>query len=155
MSARAAHQISPPDVRRRRPRARSIFEGLRGGLGSRPQNDEWPVRTCKGPVEPLVKTAQLLVIQPPIVGMQAFVTRPAASVASSSTTPPDEQVEGAACAKLYCEAGINLGFLAETAASLLSSDDSASVIFKAIVSFSAPTHDQRKRRPERNITYIS
>jgi hypothetical protein len=64
-----------------------------------------------------------------------------------------------ACAKLSCDAGITLGFLAETAQSLLNSQKAGPsnakdvrVVFKTIMSFCGPEQAPKKRTRTRTVT---
>jgi hypothetical protein len=64
-----------------------------------------------------------------------------------------------ACAKLSCDAGITLGFLAETAQSLLNSQKAGPsnakdvrVVFKTIMSFCGPEQATKKRTRTRTVT---
>ncbi|CZT24587.1 uncharacterized protein RCC_10312 [Ramularia collo-cygni] len=97
---------------------------------------------------------RLQVVQPPVIGMQAFIT-------------PSKQRQGGAdgvsslCAKLACDAGITLGFLAETTLSLLTDgknkhnpDENRSIVYTAIISFCAPVVALRKRSLVRTVTSI-
>ncbi|KAK4549417.1 hypothetical protein LTR36_006414 [Oleoguttula mirabilis] len=163
----AARKISPDLPQRRPRRSRSIFEGLRGGLGPRagPSTDLWP--TLSGnPAETLNSTLQyedLFITQPPVVAMQAFILPPAKSAGTRDGHSDDgfsDEEEPAARAKLSCDAGITLGFLAETAQSLLTSnkcavgEDGRSIVFKAIVSFCTSDSAPRKRSFARSVTRI-
>lgn len=69
------------------------------------------------PVPPILMLrpnyADLFVTQPPLKGMQAFLVD-AHDVKSETATPEDQQtVAPKAHAKMSCDAGITLGFLAE------------------------------------------
>ncbi|KAI6909865.1 hypothetical protein KC355_g18442, partial [Hortaea werneckii] len=161
MTEAAAQAICPFDsTPKKRLRSRSFFEGLRGGLGARAgsSSDQWPKADehtvnsntgTEGVNAPQYK--DLFVAQPPVVGMQAFIYTNSDS--SSKDDADDSTKQPCACAKLSCDAGITLGFLAETAQSLLRSRQAepassaaakdVRVVFKAIVSF---TKGERKRR---------
>lgn len=98
---------------------------------------------------------RLFVVQPPVVSVQAFIIEVEESESSARNEPPG------ASAKLACDAGITLGFLAETTLSLLDEgekssnlDESRSVVYKAIVSFCAPTVALRKRSLVRTVTVL-
>jgi hypothetical protein len=118
----------------------------------------------------------LFITQPPILGMQAFVDDASSSLdvgehgdADDNGGGGDESAGGPVC-KLSCDAGITLGFLAETTLSLLCGgngltsrdsnvgaveedvDDSRRVVFKAIMSFCAPKVAVRKRGVVRTVT---
>jgi muconolactone delta-isomerase len=140
----------------------------------------------------------LFTTQPPLVGMQAFVEDASVpgnsnssatdadgddevddigDTASISADDQEEESDGAPypIAKLSCDAGITLDFLAETTLSFLSGDasyqrhrlgepslrhhtdgldaaQSQRVVFKAIVSFCAPRVASRKRGTVRTVT---
>ncbi|KAH9827827.1 hypothetical protein Tdes44962_MAKER02761 [Teratosphaeria destructans] len=151
----------------RRPRARSIFEGLRGGLGSHragPSNDPWPAAASqkKAPDNIAIKHEDLYITQPPICAMQGFLY-PRSSLldsAHASGGVRDEE-ESSACAKLSCDTGITLGFLADSALSILPTPSLSSrltfkemnerergeeqIVFKAIMSFT-DEHTKERRR---------
>ncbi|KAK0277184.1 hypothetical protein LTR91_000356 [Friedmanniomyces endolithicus] len=160
LTQEAVRRISPGVKPGRRVRSRSIFEGLRGGLGSRQggSNDNWPA-----PAPPDTKPTNsngtlhygdLHITQPPTLGMQAFIIDP---VTASDPESSDDKIKvklPAPCAKLSCDAGITLGFLAETAESLLPSGSEKGVMFKAIVSFSKSEPVPRKRGVARSVTKI-
>lgn len=161
-TSEAAHHIRPEPTRR--VRSRSIFEGLRGGLGSR--RDSWPASKETPTTQSTLQNDELFVTQPPIPAMQAFIVY---SDTSNNDTKEDEAVDEAiengprACAKLNCDAGITLGFLAETAQSLLmverrgagpSRERDAKVMFKGIVSFCPPDDAPKKRSKGRTVTRL-
>ncbi|KAK4579911.1 hypothetical protein LTR86_000112 [Recurvomyces mirabilis] len=164
----AARAISPHQPGKR-VRSRSIFEGLRGGLGSRasgPSDSDWPWP------EPTVAAGtsrlqykDLFITQPPIVGGQAF-TPPVDHQGPGDGGLPDsweddeeEETPPVPTAKMSCDAGITLGFLAETTQSLLVStagaEDDTVVVFKAIVSFCRSEGAVRKRSTARQVTRIA
>ncbi|KAK0921034.1 hypothetical protein LTR57_009096 [Friedmanniomyces endolithicus] len=138
----AVRRISPKVNPGRRVRSRSIFEGLRGGLGSRQggSNDNWPAPALLDtkPTNPngTLRYSSLHITQPPTLGMQAFIIDPVTSPDPESLDDKIDFKLPAPCAKLSCDAGITLGFLAETAESLLPPGSEKRVMFKAIVSFS-------------------
>lgn len=154
----AARRISPWPNPTKRVRSRSIFEGLRGGLGNKAQNDPWPASNSTSAIDETLQYEDLLISQPPTVGMHAFVIGPR----TTSTTAEDMSTESEtpACAKLSSDTGITLGFLAETAHSFLARNDGPSepedvkVVFKAIMSFSEPDQTARKRTGKRTVFYI-
>ncbi|TKA82838.1 hypothetical protein B0A55_01052 [Friedmanniomyces simplex] len=161
MTREAARRISPEAKPSRRVRSRSIFEGLRGGLGGRQgeASDSWPAPAPKvdKPATAGNSTLQcsdLYVTQPPILGMQAFIVDPVPD--NWDDDAPSKRLP--AVAKLSCDAGITLDFLAETAESLLIAkkleEIGASVMFKAIMSFSKPEPVPRKRGVARGVTRI-
>ena len=160
----AARRIVPEPKPSRRIRSRSIFEGLRGGLGSRAQksDDAWPESKATQTVHSTLQYEDLLVCQPPLSSMQAFIILPNAAGDEDGGVENSEGLNGPpACAKLSCDAGITLGFLAETAQSLLASQTSgpssvgeARVLFKAIMSFVEPDQAPRKRNNTRGVTRI-
>ena len=160
----AARRVAPDPKPNRRVRSRSIFEGLRGGLGSRTQkaNDSWPASKATPTINSTLQYEDLFVIQPPVLGMQAFVIL-AKEIADESGATEDLAMatEPRPCAKLWCDAGITLGFLAETAQSLLASQkagpsnaEDAIVVFKAIMSFCAPEQSPKKRTNTRSVTRL-
>ena len=146
----------------RRVRARSIFEGLRGGLGSRRRgsNDTWPATKPTPNTNSTLQYEDLLVTQPPLLGMQAFIVFTDDEQEKENFCDPDDESppsELLPCAKLSCDAGITLGFLAETAQSLLNSQPAgpstatdARVAFKGIMSF-CPAETTPKRRTRTRI----
>lgn len=214
MDAAAARLILPGGRASGRPRARSIYEGMRGGLGSRrPQgSDQWPAPESRQSVAPAYEDLQIC--QPPLVGIQAFggdatvkirgageasnanndrregPTQPsklAEIVARAATILPhaahqhteqskdqldqqdkrgdqDDGVQSglnapnaSAFAKLSCDAGITLGFLAETALEFLGSpvrSEGTAITFKAIVSYCAPGKVARRRGTARSVIHI-
>ncbi|KAI7285741.1 hypothetical protein KC345_g1543 [Hortaea werneckii] len=172
MTEAAAKAICPFDsMPKKRLRSRSFFEGVRGGLGARAgsSSDQWP-KADEHAVNSSTGTARmgalqykdLFVAQPPVVGMQAFIYTDSPSPSGNDADEVAKQP--CACAKLSCDAGVTLGFLAETAQSLLRSrqtepTSSASaqnvrVVFKAIVSFTKGESAPRKRGASRRISRI-
>lgn len=172
MTLQAAKRICPEP--RQRVRARSIFEGLRGGLG-RSSSDAWPGSTPATPATGGVKYEDLKIVQPPLLGMQAYIIRgdsalesaadPATSLAAMSLDAgaPAADEGHPAVAKLSCDSGITLGFLAETTHELLGSQTGGSssasgtrVEFRAIISFCANDASARRtsRRNLRTVTRI-
>ena len=163
LTPEAARRIVQNPKPNRRVRSRSIFEGLRGGLGSRSQNssDAWPASRATPTSNSTLQYEDLFITQPPIVGMQAFIVWPGAIGDWERTEVEEESDLPPACAKLSCDAGITLGFLAETARSLLASQKSepsnvedARIVFKAIISFVPPEQAMRKRNNNRDVTRI-
>ncbi|KAI7220661.1 hypothetical protein KC333_g2205 [Hortaea werneckii] len=177
MAEEAAKAICPFDsTPKKRLRSRSFFEGLRGGLGARAgsSNDQWPKTDEHAGNSSAGNTGiaalqykDLFVAQPPVVGMQAFIYTDSTSPSSSSSSEEDADdstKQPCACAKLSCDAGITLGFLAETAQSLLRSRQAepassaaakdVRVVFKAIVSFTKGESAPRKRGASRRISRI-
>lgn len=155
MSVSAARSIVGSTTRR--PRSRSMSSFIRGGLGSRLQiaSSSRAVTESAPALNWNLQQEKLLVLQPPIVGMQAFIQ------SQGDREDDDDESIPCACAKLACDAGVTLGFLAETALSLLADgkttddpDASRTVIFKAIVSFCAPVVALRKRSLVRTVTSI-
>jgi hypothetical protein len=168
MTSEAASSI----IRNPRPRvrSRSIFEGLRGGLGLQAQRGggTWPadnetVLTASKSLE----YEDLFVSQPPLFGMQAYLIsnkaqQPNENKEHKGEKNEESQSEPAACAKIWCEAGITLGFLAETAQSILASNDpqpsdmaDAKVEFKAIMSFTKAKVATKKRSTTRSVVRMS
>ena len=162
LTPEAARCISPDPKPNRRVRSRSIFEGLRGGLGPRRQsfNDTWP--RSAPTVNSTIQYEELFVSQPPVLGMQAFIiyfdkgeNEPRAK--EDIDESPDDELR--ACAKISCDAGITLGFLAETVQSLLNSQKAGPsnakdvlVVFKTIMSFCDPEQAPKKRTRTRTVT---
>lgn len=167
MTPEAAKRICPEP--RQRVRSRSIFEGLRGGLG-RSSNDAWPAGTATEDEGGSLKREDLYIVQPPLLGMQArlirqvrksdperlaagsAVSRDIGGVAEVSDEAQSPH-EPPAIAKLSCDAGITLGFLAETAQELLgprtsgpSNAGDVKIVFKAIISFGAAEISPRATR---------
>ncbi|KAI6910411.1 hypothetical protein KC355_g18393, partial [Hortaea werneckii] len=163
MTEAAVKVICPFDsTPKKRLRSRSFFEGLRGGIGARAgsSGDQWP-KTAEHAVNSSAGTEgvsalqykDLFVAQPPVVGMQAFIYTNFTSATENDSDTDASTKHPCACAKLSCDAGITLGFLAETAQSLLRSRQAepassaaakdVRVVFKAIVSF---TKGEKKRR---------
>ncbi|KAK3647850.1 hypothetical protein LTR56_007824 [Elasticomyces elasticus] len=142
-----------PNALARTLRSSSIFGGLVGGQASRQggSREIW-IAPSRSPPKPAtagsrLRYSDLYITQPPILGMQAFIVAP--------SDVPD--VENGACAKLSCDAGITLGFLAETVEALLGSskhEAGARVLFKAIVSFTQSEIAPRKRGVARSVTRI-
>ncbi|RMY80319.1 hypothetical protein D0862_12789 [Hortaea werneckii] len=180
MTEAAAKDIHPFDsTPKKRLRSRSFFEGLRGGLGAKPgsSSDQWP-KADERAVNPTAGNSgivalqykDLFVAQPPVVGMQAFIYTDSTSPSASSSSFSSEEADDSptkppcACAKLSCDAGITLGFLAETAQSLLRSRqaepgssaaaEDVRVVYKAIVSFTKGESAPRKRGASRRISRI-
>lgn len=164
----AARKISPDPKPSKRVRSRSIFEGLRGGLGPRAgtssETDTWPACKVAETINGTLQYEDLFITQPPLVGMQAFITSSSDRDWWDDGSYGDAEYESddddrpVACAKLACDAGITLGFLAETAQSLLAEkkkgDADARVTFKAIVSFGKTESTPRKRSFARTVTRI-
>lgn len=157
-----ARHICPNSAFGRRVRSRSIFEGMRGGLGRRVRrdsDDSWPAPAPK-PVQDdgLLKHETLQVMQPPILGMQAYIIEPPSSAGPSEQS--EDHPEPVASAKIHCDSGITLGFLAETTHSLLvdrrlsSGADTRTVLFKSIVSFTAPSGAPKRRGNARSVTLL-
>ena len=171
-TADAARKLAPFVGHSRRARSRSIFEGLRGGLGSMEgaSTDTWPAATPEVALSNsgLLQYKNLFITQPPVVGMQAFLMPASASSTDyENRSHSDDEYdddndanESSPCAKLSCDAGITLGFLAETAQSLLASHknirdgEAKFVVFKAIVSFCKGEAAPRKRSLARSVTRI-
>ncbi|KAK4892411.1 hypothetical protein LTR27_009067 [Elasticomyces elasticus] len=161
LTLEAARTIVPHAQSARTLRSSSIFGGLGGGQSSRQStsSDNWlaPSRSPPKLANPgsRLRYSDLYVTQPPILGMQAFIVAP-------SDVPGPEKLEDdapqpVACAKLSCDAGITLGFLAETVEALLASskhEAGARVLFEAIVSFTRSEIAPRKRGVARSVTRI-
>ncbi len=166
MTRAAALQIARDANDDRRVRARSIFEGLRGGLGRRRRSpdDTWPSVKPRATFTDPQEYDGLFVTQPPLLGMQAYhldtIIGPSPA-ARQSDLPGDSDHLTAPQAKLSCEAGITLGFLAETALSLLSACEAgpstageAKVAFTAIMSFTEPDLRRRTRSAKRTVVSL-
>ena len=168
LTPEAARRISPEPRPNKRVRSRSIFEGLRGGLGSRTQktSDAWPASKPTPTSSSTLQYEELFITQPPIMGMQAFIIYPHATADETESNrrrwATESEARALACAKLSSAAGVTLGFLAETTRTLLEEQNSgpsnvedARVVYKAIMSFCAPEETpRRKRRDSRTVTRI-
>ncbi|EMC99478.1 hypothetical protein BAUCODRAFT_337878 [Baudoinia panamericana UAMH 10762] len=162
MTARAARYILPNSSPTRRVRSRSIYEGLRGGLGSRSSNTkaDWPTSSSGLPAKGLLRYEGLLIGQPPPINMQAFIVSHDDTKSFSAKGKEVERLDDRPfpCAKLHCDAGISLGFLAETVQSILTDSKLKSgevkVLFKTIVSFCNTDSAPRKRSGTRGVTMI-
>ncbi|KAK3700912.1 hypothetical protein LTR37_015715 [Vermiconidia calcicola] len=164
LTPEAARRVAPDPKPNRRVRSRSIFEGLRGGLGSRSEgaSDSWPASKTTSTINSTLQYEDLLITQPPVLGMQAFIILPgAAAIKNNATDGLSINTEPRACAKLWCDTGITLGFLAETAQSLIASQkagpssvEEATVLFKAIMSFCSPDGEPKKRTNTRSVTRL-
>ena len=167
LTSEAARRICPEP--KQRVRARSIYEGLRGGLG-RTSNDTWPASSSTKGHDGKSSYEELQIMQPPMLGMQAYVVD-APSLTDPTPTEPtslnlddldlNESPSSAACAKISCDAGITLGFLADTAQTLLAPQPSGpsqttekAVLFKAIVSF-CQSESSAKRRGGRSVRSVT
>lgn len=157
LTMEAARRICPRARTSSRVRARSIFEGLRGGLGSRRKDDKWPAKNTTPDPDTELEYEDLLISQPPILGVQAFVEERHRLINISAGDEPDDGFR--LCAKLSCETGITLGFLAETALSIIHQDRGSSnqsdskILFKAIMSFSDPEKEPRKERSSKTTVF--
>jgi hypothetical protein len=88
---------------------------------------------------------------------------PFPSTSNENTGLNDEQqLEPSACAKVSCEAGVTLGFLAETVQSIVASSDAGPsnieevrIVFKAIMSFTEPQQARRKRASTRSVVRLN
>lgn len=147
-----------------RVRSRSIFEGLRGGLGNRVRVEgsttPWPTRdeetTSDGRFEP----RHFFITQPPIKGMQGFIVDKEQS--GSDTVDEDIESRASIYAKVSCDSGITLGFLAHHAQELLRrgnrkpDEKGILLVFKAILSFTEPEKapPQRGRSDTGSVIYL-
>ena len=146
---------------RKRVRSRSIYEGLRGGLGRRTSDDIWPADRVDFSASTL--DDDWLISQPPITGMQAFIehTKPKDD-GNGNTTDGESVTTSRACAKIHCEAGITLGFLADEAQKWIDSKDAGSpsdlgekkIVFKAIMSFCVAEQRHKHRSYNRIVTRL-
>lgn len=166
----AARRIALATKMRCRVRSRSVFEGIRGGLGraESPQNLFWSRSAPVLGSSPTLHYSDLFVTQPPLLGMQAFIISPETPSASHSDVGDDGVSNSlntgpTACAKLSCDTGVTMGFLAKSAQSLLASaegarcggeEDDRLVLFKAIMSFAPGPQKPRKRENAQNVTRI-
>jgi hypothetical protein len=114
--------------------------------------------------------ADLLITQPPLKGMLAYLAGPDDDAPNrvSSATESSEQLSSAfpaAHSKISCDAGISLGFVAEVAETLLKPrktggkvkhrEDRRRVVFKAIVSYGVQSDAApRIRSTTRTVTSI-
>lgn len=169
LTSETARQLCPGP--QNRVRARSIFEGLRGGLG-RNANDAWPATSSATNPTGTMRYDDLQIVQPPLLGMQAFIVDHIAEPAATTSEPATRirrdldstsSSETAARAKVSCDSGITLRFLAETAQNLLVRQEGGpsnvlerKVMFKAIVSFCQPEASPRRRggRSSKTVTWI-
>ncbi|KAK5167023.1 uncharacterized protein LTR77_007752 [Saxophila tyrrhenica] len=185
LTPEAARRIAPDARHNRRVRARSINEGLRGGLGSLAQKsgDSWPNGSTTASDKTTSADAgtlqyeDLFVTQPPLMGMQAFLAKPPKAQSDEDKSTIEASMSGCRLddldelekleeperpsAKLSCESGMTLGFLAETAQSILSPSDPASskveeatIVFKAIMSFTEPQTISKKRSTTRSVVRL-
>lgn len=172
-TSEAANRIARNPRPHKRVRSRSIFEGLRGGLGSQAQRagGTWPESKTTPTIHSSLQYEDLFVSQPPLSGMQAYLMHRRIQDCEHTTKDgqdgdvDDEEEDRPAhlpCAKISCEAGITLGFLAETAQSIMASNDpapsdmaDATVEFKAIMSFTKAKVASKKRSTTRSVVRIS
>lgn len=116
--------------------------------------------------------SDLVITQPPIVGMQAFIvdvdtTLPDRPASTSAEDDDDQEVKNttipAVHSKISCDAGITLGFVASVAQTMLTpamlSNDrdehkDHKVIFTAIVSYCQSDTAPRKRSGTRMVTTV-
>lgn len=162
MTNGAARKICATDGYGRRVRSRSIFEGMRGGLGRRERreaNDPWPGLPIPTRQKGDLYHEDLHITQPPVLGMQAAILDPEPFPGpSQSSRPPSSPT---AVAKLHYDGGITLGFLAETTQSLLldrsrrPEPDGRTVVYRAIVSFTEPSGAPRRRGTPRTVTRLA
>ncbi|EME48366.1 hypothetical protein DOTSEDRAFT_29825 [Dothistroma septosporum NZE10] len=154
MTRAAASRICPNG--RVRSRALSVHEGLRGLRRAR----ETAIINTQAPelIASQLQHESLYVIQPPIAGLQAFAvdSQPAEAGASSS---PSRGAMPRVMAKIHCDTGITLGFLAEAVQKLLRSagegdDDMDEILFKAIVSFAPAASKPKKRDGRRSVVRL-
>lgn len=116
----------------------------------------------------------LMVSQPPLTNMQAFLITseepPATSLGGSSEVAAIDHGEGegssnsessnesevpSAHSNIACDAGVTLGFMADVAENLLKKTTDKHVVFKAIISFCSPSDAApRKRSSNRWVTKI-
>ncbi|KAK5110023.1 hypothetical protein LTR62_006390 [Meristemomyces frigidus] len=167
MTRAAAQAISPRGTTSTTAsRARSLFADVRAAAGNQATSSHSTSTTAKEtPNAPPATTTNatlqyrdLYITQPPILGIQAVVVLPAPTNDPSSSPATETQ---APAAKLSSDAGITLGFLAETAQELLAATLSSSaaedeegtlVVFEAIVSFSPREREARRRNGARVVT---
>ena len=160
MDAQAARKICPNFKPTGRVRSRSIFEGLRGGLGSRSQRDSdtWPGHKKPEFKSPRLSLEDILVVQPPITSMLAsYVPTNDGPLEQLDDHGSDPEIPP--CAKLFCDTGITLEFLADSALSLLAPKKSqpscgaaTEITFRAIISFYRWPQEYRERSHKRILT---
>ncbi|KAF2772328.1 hypothetical protein EJ03DRAFT_348707 [Teratosphaeria nubilosa] len=117
----------------------------------------------KAPNNVPIKHEELYITQPPVCAVQAFLY-PQSSLLDSAygSGEAGDEEEPSACAKLSCDTGVTLGFLAEMALSILPAPSASGrltfkelaerkksekqVMFKAIMSFTDEHAKERRRR---------
>jgi hypothetical protein len=169
MTPRAARSISRRIYKRPRPKKRrgafapKIPYEVEEVSGSDGEDQQQHSKTSSSSILTPQQTADLLLTQPPLVGVQASVvvmdgagTRPRVGGYDDNDTPPPPL----ASSKLACDAGITLGFMAEAVNFLLrdleflggpgdslrKQDEEVLVVFRAIVSFCARTDGAPRMR---------
>lgn len=175
MTLEAARRLAPRTwPKKTRVRSRSIFEGLRGGLGPRAKaeaaSDNWMCAvSSKTPMQeddPILPMDALLISQPPVLGVQAYIIYAHTESSQLPPMPLGDDNDGVCygsrpCCKLSRDSGITLGDLAQSAQKLLADTESSStkyaskVVFKAIMSFCAPEQTPRKRDSATTTTPIN
>ena len=157
MTRAAASQICPNGGSRSR--ALSVHEGLRGLRKARESssNSNQPEQQPSHVIASQLKHEDLHIVQPPIVGLQAFAMTQLPAAGPSNE--PQGGSKPRAIAKIHCNTGITLGFLAEAVLRLLNNgddetDDTNQYIFKAIISFAPPEAKSKKRDGRRSVVRI-
>lgn len=125
-------------------------------------------RSSLRPVPPILMLqpnyADLFITQPPLKGIQGFLVD-AQDATSETANPEDQQITASmAHAKMSCDAGITLGFLAEVAQWMFEKHErllqveslgDKVVVFKAIVSYCVQSDAApRMRSATRTVTEI-
>lgn len=166
MNASAARHVVPPSGPRYHGRRQFSFPSSRSLLAEVLTHGAGKAELASTSQVPKVKYDELYITQPPLLGLQAFmidsdgcdVSSAETSTVGSTGEGPDERdddEEGsqipAPCAKMSCDAGINLDFIAETALALLREEDGRQVAFKAIISFCEPSQSLSKRGTTRSV----
>lgn len=173
MNASAAREIVPWTCSRRTRRdSMALALSRTRGMGSTSSVYSAGVpEGVRNPQALKVKYDELHIMQPPLLGIQAYMIDPdgsdASSMGSSTGSDSDNDDEDpyasqtpAPCAKISCDAGINLEFVAEATLALLPErggdpdDDGRQIVFKAIVSFCEPAQSLRKRGTTRSVILL-
>lgn len=138
--------------------------------------DDLNVAPIRQPASLQPNPNDLMVSQPPLTNMQAFLVPseepPATTTGGSSEAAATSHGEGegerssnaqssspnevpSAHSKIACDAGVTIGFMADVAESLLEKTTDKHVVFKAIISFCSPSDAApRKRSSNRWVTKI-
>nr|POF14900.1 dehydrogenase pate [Quercus suber] len=132
-------------------RSRSIFENVSGRLGppATASNSSWQAIPHVDPVlSPLIRYEDLYITQPPTTTMQTFSDKDSRT---DLMTMSDHGIALERIAKLSCDAGITIGFVAEAALCLVDTRQSGqNIVLHAILSFSGPNQAPRRRLGSRH-----